>query len=164
MPHWHWTVCRKSMRSGRSAWISAEASTSFRSRRVSVRCSGGWVTLAMGSYCDCRESSTVPGRLSKPADAHRRAGNAVSWSWTERKQRSHRVIACRGGSGGGSCLAFRIQFVDAGQALLPEHQVKPVEEQVMHLLALLEGQGAKLLVDGFREIDRRLLGAGGVVP
>src|SRR5271154_6484025 len=48
MPHWHWTVCRKSIRSGRSARIRAEAPISFSCLRVRVRCSGGLVTRRLG--------------------------------------------------------------------------------------------------------------------
>src|SRR5207237_686614 len=115
----HCTVWRKSMRSGRPAWMSAEASISFCWWRVSVRCSGGRVT---GRPACRREGAARPGE-----------GTGVA-------------------SG-----VLPVQLGDAGHAAVAEDAGQFLEQVVVHLAPLVEGQPAELLVDRLGHVDRLLL-------
>ena len=61
------------------------------------------------------------------------------------------------GSAGQTSRALLLELGDAGQPAVAEDAVEPLDEVIVHLATLVEGQAAELLVDRPAEIDRLLL-------
>src|SRR5262249_35008227 len=99
------------MRSGRSAWICAEVSTSLRWWRGRVRCSGG-VGMSGPRW---------------PGAALHRGSGAMSAPGTGR-------ASCV------LLLQLLIQFGNAGQPAPAEDAIQPLHQIVVHPPALVEGE------------------------